>query len=132
MRRSMNNQSLIGRLKQVLAWVAEREGKLFVELSEYKTTKVCHDCGYDAPGGIPVEVRAWECPVCGTFHHRDENSARNGLARLLEILLPGSGPSFVAKPQKRCTGRAMASEKMRDLAPRGVGAFGHTNSLKMN
>jgi len=82
MRRSMNNQSLIGRFKQTLAWVAEREGKTFIELSEYKTTKVCHDCGYDVPDGIPPEVREWDCPVCGTHHIRDENSARNGLGRL--------------------------------------------------
>jgi len=119
MRRSMNNQSLIGRFKKILAWVAEREGKTFIELSEYKTTKVCHDCSFDVPGGIPTEIRAWDCPKCGTHHLRDENSARNGLARLLEILLPGSGLSFVAAPQKRCTWRAMPSEAVRELAPRG-------------
>lgn len=119
MRRSMNNQSLIGRLKKALEWVAERDGKWFIELSEYKTTKVCHDCGYDVPGGIAPEVREWVCPACGTHHLRDENSARNGLGRLLETLLPGSGLSFVAKPHKRCTWRVMPGEAVRKLAPRG-------------
>ncbi len=119
MRRSMNNQSLIGRFKQILAWVAEREGKTFVELSEYKTTKVCHDCGFDVPGGIPPEMREWDCPACGTHHLRDENSARNGLGRLLENLLSGSDQSLVPTPHKRCTWRAMPSEKVRKLAPRG-------------
>ncbi len=95
MRRSMNNQSLIGRLKKTLAWVAERENKLFVEVSEYRTTRTCHECGYLVEGGLNPSIREWTCPNkdCLAHHDRDENSARNGLRRVLESIcfVPGSG-----------------------------------------
>jgi putative transposase len=44
MRRAMNNQSLNRRFKQVLAWVAFRSGKQYVEWEEDGSTRTCHDC----------------------------------------------------------------------------------------
>jgi putative transposase len=123
LRRSMNNQSLIGRFKKVLSWVAEREGKFFVELSEDGTTRTCHDCDYVVPGGISPDVRQWTCPHCGSHHIRDENSARNGLSRLLQEmnLVSGSDYPVVAKPQQRYTWRVMPGEAVRErpLVPHG-------------
>ena len=94
MRRSMNNQSLNGRFKDVLAWVALRSGKQYHEWKEGGSTRTCHDCGWVVPEGIPVEVREWDCPnpACSRHHLRDENAARNGLTRTLKALaLPCSG-----------------------------------------
>ncbi len=94
MRRSMNNQSLNRRFKQVLSWVALRSGKQVLEWAEGGSTRTCHDCGYVVEGGIPPEVREWDCPGPGcTRHHiRDENAARNGLRRTFKALeLPCSG-----------------------------------------
>ena len=94
MRRAMNNRSLNRRFKQVLAWVALRSGKAYVEWAEGGSTRTCHDCGYVVSEGIPVAVREWDCPGpdCGSHHIRDENAARNGLTRTLKTLaLPCSG-----------------------------------------
>ncbi len=94
MRRSMNNQSLNRRFKHVLAWVALRSGKTYLEWEESGSTRTCHDCGYVVEDGIPPEVRAWDCPgpECSSHHIRDENAARNGLTRTLKALgLPCSG-----------------------------------------
>ncbi len=94
MRRAMNNRSLNRRFKQVLAWVALRSGKQYVEWAEGGSTRTCHDCGYVVEDGIPVEVREWDCPGpdCTRHHIRDENAARNGLTRTLKALaLPCSG-----------------------------------------
>ncbi len=94
MRRSMNNRSLNGRFKQVMAWVALRSGKQYLEWEEGGSTRTCHDCGFVVQGGIPVEVREWDCPNadCLRHHIRDENAARNGLTRTLRALaLPCSG-----------------------------------------
>lgn len=94
MRRAMNNQSLNRRFKQVLAWVALRSGKQYLEWEEGGSTRTCHDCGFVVEGGIPVEIREWDCPGLGcTSHHiRDENAACNGLTRTLKALaLPCSG-----------------------------------------
>ncbi len=94
MRRAMNNQSLNRRFKHVLAWVALRSGKRYLEWGEDGSTRTCHDCGYVVEGGIPVESREWDCPgnECRRHHIRDENAARNGLTRTLKALgLPCSG-----------------------------------------
>ncbi len=94
MRRAMNNQSLNRRFKQVLAWVALRSGKQYLEWEEGGSTRTCHDCGFVVEGGIPVEIREWDCPGpgCTSHHIRDENAARNGLTRTLKALaLPCSG-----------------------------------------
>jgi putative transposase len=94
MRRAMNNRSLNRRFKQVLAWVALRSGKVYLEWEEGGSTRTCHDCGFVVEDGIPVEVRAWVCPgpACTSHHIRDENAARNGLTRTLKALaLPCSG-----------------------------------------
>jgi putative transposase len=94
MRRSMNNQSLNRRFKQVLSWVALRSGKTYLEWEEGGSTRTCHECGYVVAQGIPVEVREWNCPapLCQCHHIRDENAARNGLTRTLKGLgLPCSG-----------------------------------------
>ncbi len=94
MRRSMNNQSLNRRFKDVLAWVAMRSGKQYLEWEEGGSTRTCHDCGYVVKDGIPVDMREWDCPgpECSSHHIRDENAARNGLTRtLLALGLPCSG-----------------------------------------
>jgi putative transposase len=94
MRRSMHNQSLNRRLKQVLSWVALRSGKTYLEWAEGGSTRTCHDCGYVVAEGIPPEVREWDCPgsACTRHHIRDENAARNGLTRTFKVLeLPCSG-----------------------------------------
>jgi putative transposase len=94
MRRAMNKQSLNGRFKHVLAWVALRSGKQSLEWEEAGSTRTCHDCGFVVEGGIPPEIREWDCPgeSCTSHHIRDENAARNGLTRTLKGLgLPSSG-----------------------------------------
>ncbi len=92
MRRAMNNQSLIGRFKETLKWMAARSGKVYGEWDEDGSTRTCHACRYTVQDGIPPEVREWTCPGCGTRHLRDENAAMNGLAQVLKKLeVPCSG-----------------------------------------
>ena len=101
MRRAMNNRSLIGRFKETLSWVASKSGKTFLIYDEEGTTRTCHCCDYRVDDGLPPHIRDWECPICKAIHVRDENSARNGLRRVLRDLttkgemlfspVPGSG-----------------------------------------
>lgn len=101
MRRAMNNQSLIGRFKAVLAWVCQRSGKHFAEFKETGTTRTCSTCDCSVEGGIPPAAREWVCAGCGTGHIRDENAAINGLRRVLQqTSLPSSGHTPV---RVRCT-----------------------------
>jgi putative transposase len=105
MRRAMHNQSLNRRFKHVLAWVALRSGKAYLEWQEGGSTRTCHDCGYVVAGGIAPEIREWDCPGpgCSSHHLRDENAARNGLTRTCKDLgLPCLGHWEVSS---RCTWR---------------------------
>ena len=86
MRRAMNNRSLIGRFKQTLEWVAAKSGKLFIEYDEKGTTRTCHHCLYSVPEGLNPSIREWNCPECQCIHLRDENSAINGLRKILRDL----------------------------------------------
>ena len=45
----------------------------------YPSSKRCSDCGYTMPK-MPLNVRQWTCPECGSIHDRDANAARNVLA----------------------------------------------------
>ena len=98
----MNNQSLIGRFKLTLEWVAQRGGKSFAEWGEYGSTRTCFDCGHEQVGLTP-ENREWDCDGCGAHHYRDENSGRHGVSRVAKQLkLPCSGHLDV---KSRCAWR---------------------------
>ena len=40
------------------------------------TTKICHECDHRVDE-MPLSVRTWTCPGCGTLHDRDITAARN-------------------------------------------------------
>ena len=92
MRRAMNNESLIGRFKETLQWVATKSGKTPDIWPERNTTRTCSHCGYQVEGGLSPDIREWDCPSCSWHHIRDENAARNGLKYVLsKHLIPCSG-----------------------------------------
>lgn len=43
------------------------------------STKTCSSCG-DVLEALPLQIREWECRVCGASHDRDYNAAKNILA----------------------------------------------------
>lgn len=44
----------------------------------FPSSKRCSDCGHTVHK-MPLNVREWACPECGTIHDRDINAARNVL-----------------------------------------------------
>lgn len=42
----------------------------------YPSSKLCSDCGYEMED-LPLSVREWDCPGCGSVHDRDINAAMN-------------------------------------------------------
>ena len=50
----------------------------------YPSSKRCSDCGHTV-AKMPLNVREWTCPECGTVHDRDINAARNVLAAGLAV-----------------------------------------------
>lgn len=60
----------------------------------FPSSKTCSDCGYIVEK-LPLSVREWTCPECGTIHDRDINAARNVLAAGLAASVCGENVSPV-------------------------------------
>ena len=106
MRREKFNNSLIGRLKNALAWVAKKAGKEFMEWDEFRSSKTCSYCGEQLKTSLSPDIRTWQCPSCQRNLIRDENAARNGLiwtVKKKNLSLPGSG--HLVEISSRCAVR---------------------------
>ena len=91
-----------GTFVNFLDYKCEKEGKVLLEINRwFPSSKTCSNCHYQIKE-LPLDVRTWTCPSCGTHHDRDGNAAKNIRAEGI-LLLSSSG-----------TGEANASgEKVR-------------------
>ncbi len=72
--------------RRQLEYKAERRGGLVVVADRwFPSSKTCSTCG-TVQEKMPLAIRQWTCPDCGTTHDRDENAARNLLAYGLAVL----------------------------------------------
>ncbi|BCJ87488.1 RNA-guided endonuclease InsQ/TnpB family protein [Effusibacillus dendaii] len=55
---------------------AMRGGRVIVADRWFASSKACSDCGTKEED-MPLSIREWTCPECGTHHDRDLNAARN-------------------------------------------------------
>lgn len=70
----------IGAAAPMLEEKAERYGKKVIRIDRwYPSSKTCSCCGH-IEQSMPLSVRSWTCPGCGTGHDRDVNAAVNILA----------------------------------------------------
>lgn len=67
---------------------ADLYGKAVILVPPQYTTQACSDCGYVLAKDerLPLSVREWDCPRCGSHHLRDQNAAQNILRKALAIL----------------------------------------------
>ena len=66
-----------GQLKRQLAYKCDWYGSELVEIDRFfPSSKRCSTCHYITPD-LPLNVRKWICPSCGTHHDRDHNAAVN-------------------------------------------------------
>jgi putative transposase len=76
-----------------LEYKAQWYGRTLVGIDRwYPSSKRCSDCGYTV-ARMPLNVRSWTCPECGSIHDRDINAARNVLAAGLAVSAHGESVS---------------------------------------
>ena len=56
--------------------LADRAGTLVKIGRFYPSSKTCSCCGHKLEA-LPLNVRSWDCPSCGSSHDRDTNAAIN-------------------------------------------------------
>jgi len=89
-----------------LAYKLERKGGKLVEIDRwFPSSKLCSNCFYQM-GEMPLDVREWTCPHCGTHHDRDGNAAINIRAEGIRMLkADGSAVSAVGGEVRPKMGR---------------------------
>ena len=95
-----------GDLRRMLEYKAEWYGRDLVVVDRwFPSSKRCSACGW-VNGKMPLNVREWVCPSCGTLHDRDVNAAVNVRAAGLAVEACGDG----VRPARVSRGKAAVGE----------------------
>lgn len=96
----------MGELLRQLAYKAAWYGRQFVQIDQWTpSSKTCSCCGHKLDT-LSLSVRDWQCPSCGTHHHRDHNAAINireeGIALLTGVprIFPLAGTAELSPAAK--------------------------------
>lgn len=74
-----------GEFVRMLEYKCSRYGCELRKIGRFEpSSKLCSNCGYKM-SEMPLNIREWTCPNCGTYHDRDINAAIN----ILNIALSG-------------------------------------------
>ncbi len=69
-----------------LDYKLEKEGKVLVEINRwFPSSKLCSNCDYQMRE-MPLDIRGWTCPHCGTDHDRDICASQNIRAEGIRML----------------------------------------------
>ncbi|MGL5132571.1 MAG: RNA-guided endonuclease TnpB family protein, partial [Planktothrix sp.] len=73
-----------------LTYKAEWYGRKLIKIDRwFPSSKRCGNCGHILDK-LPLKIREWDCPNCGTHHDRDLNAANNILAAGLAVSVCGA------------------------------------------
>ncbi len=79
-----------GEFNRQLEYKCQWYGKELIKIDRYfPSSKRCGNCGHIVDK-LPLNVREWECPQCGTKHDRDINASVNILAAGLAVSVCGA------------------------------------------
>ena len=84
----------IGEFIQKLQVVAEKYGTVVHKIDRFApSSQICNECGYRNTETKNLMLREWKCPICGAYHDRDVNAAKNILEIACEKIQNGKGIS---------------------------------------
>ncbi|WP_293135660.1 RNA-guided endonuclease TnpB family protein, partial [Microcoleus sp. bin38.metabat.b11b12b14.051] len=96
-----------GELVRQLEYKCGWYGRTFVKIDRwFPSSKRCGHCGHVVEK-LPLNVREWKCPKCGTNHDRDINAAKNILAAGLAVSVCGA----TVRPEQSKSVRAGARKQ---------------------
>lgn len=79
-----------GELVRQLEYKCDWYGRNFIRIDRwFPSSKRCAECGHIVEK-LPLDIREWDCPKCGTHHDRDVNAAKNILAAGLAVKVCGA------------------------------------------
>ena len=79
-----------GEIVRQLEYKAEWYGRQLIKIDRYfPSSKRCSSCGHVVEK-LPLNIREWDCPECGSHHDRDINAAINILAAGLAVSVCGA------------------------------------------
>ena len=95
-----------GTFTNFLAYKLEKKGGKLVEIDRwFPSSKLCSNCYYQV-SEMPLDLREWTCPHCGTHHDRDGNAATNIRAEGIRMLqVDGTSISAVGGEVRPKAGR---------------------------
>ena len=66
-----------GEFTRQLEYKSKWYGRTFYQIDRFfPSSKTCNKCQF-VVDSLPLEIRNWDCPACGTNHDRDVNAAMN-------------------------------------------------------
>ncbi|NEP63796.1 MAG: IS200/IS605 family element transposase accessory protein TnpB [Symploca sp. SIO2G7] len=81
-----------------------KEGKLIKIDRFFPSSKKCSGCGH-VVAELPLDIREWDCPSCGTAHDRDGNAALLIRTEGIRILNLDGGNPVLAVPRRSKTNK---------------------------
>ncbi len=96
-----------GELIRQLSYKCQWYGRELIKRDRWFPSSLrCGNCGHII-NELPLNIREWECPKCGTNHDRDINAAKNILAAGLAVSVCGA----TVRPQESKSRKAGAMKQ---------------------
>ncbi|MDJ1180244.1 RNA-guided endonuclease TnpB family protein, partial [Roseofilum sp. BLCC_M91] len=96
-----------GELTRQLSYKCRWYGRNYIEIDRwFPSSKRCSNCGHIVEK-MPLSVRQWDCPECGTHHDRDINASKNILAAGLAVSVCGAS----VRPERSKSVKATAMKQ---------------------
>lgn len=104
-----------GELTRQLIYKCQWYGRELVKIDRwFPSSKRCGNCGH-LLSKMPLNIRVWDCPNCGTHHDRDINASKNILAAGLAVSVCGAN---IRPDSQRAEGQLQNPRKGKKQKPK--------------